>query len=552
MHLIAALAAGIDGCEGGTFDIVLRGTPTPASYYTDFEGNTAPIVGTGVALDSRGGGIFYVNTLVKVTCKSAGGATVREFIAGDAATAVEVRSDSFTGNAYVGGAAAVGNPTTVAAVLDLWNNSAGCEDFKVLIAGVKTNLSSAFSALQGQRRFVVTEYGAVGDGVTNCTSAINAAISAANAAGGGIVYFPPGTYLTSTITAFATVTLEGAGPSLTTLRNSSFGLLINGACPAVIRGISFTFAGAASNGRYINASSVTSGQAYLIEDCKFAKMGPTGGSGCIHFGAATPHSLVVSRCTIEIGASAIAVSCGSSCTMRVLACDMSHTDAAASTSNMFVRSDGANLHVAECTMDCSGVTSGSVAGIGNVSGAGITHAIGNRISPPGTSVTWQVFQMNSTRILVESGNSTQSTASAYSSTYSVYGTAGVLPAADSQLGSRVATRGSPANQNADPLLLPLFDAAVITVQVTSTAGHTANVDLQAALAPRGMTASLLIWNDTAGSITFQWGSGFSNTGATFAVAANSVRGFTLASMIGPGGATEWYQTADVAGAEVVE
>lgn len=44
----------------------------------------------------------------------------------------------------------------------------------------------------------VRQFGAAGDGTTNDTPAIQAAIDAANAAGGGIVYFPPGTYATTT------------------------------------------------------------------------------------------------------------------------------------------------------------------------------------------------------------------------------------------------------------------------------------------------------------------------------------------------------------------
>lgn len=45
----------------------------------------------------------------------------------------------------------------------------------------------------------VTQYGAVGDGATLSTVAIQAAIDAAAATGGGEVLFPPGTFLTGTL-----------------------------------------------------------------------------------------------------------------------------------------------------------------------------------------------------------------------------------------------------------------------------------------------------------------------------------------------------------------
>ena len=45
--------------------------------------------------------------------------------------------------------------------------------------------------------YVVTDYGATGNGTTDDTLAIQKAINAAETAGGGIVYFPTGTYIIS-------------------------------------------------------------------------------------------------------------------------------------------------------------------------------------------------------------------------------------------------------------------------------------------------------------------------------------------------------------------
>jgi hypothetical protein len=65
----------------------------------------------------------------------------------------------------------------------------------------------------------VTEQGAVGDGVTDDTAAIQAAIDAVASAGGGTVLLPPGVFLVSdTITLASGVTLQGSGVPSTILR----------------------------------------------------------------------------------------------------------------------------------------------------------------------------------------------------------------------------------------------------------------------------------------------------------------------------------------------
>lgn len=59
-----------------------------------------------------------------------------------------------------------------------------------------------------QRAFAITRFGAVGDGVTDCTRAIAAAIAACVAAGGGRVLVPEGTFLTGAIRLRSRVNLH--------------------------------------------------------------------------------------------------------------------------------------------------------------------------------------------------------------------------------------------------------------------------------------------------------------------------------------------------------
>lgn len=59
--------------------------------------------------------------------------------------------------------------------------------------------------------FLVTDYGAVGDGVKDNTASLQRAIDAAKAAGGGIVEIPAGTFLSGPITLFSRMNLRVDG-----------------------------------------------------------------------------------------------------------------------------------------------------------------------------------------------------------------------------------------------------------------------------------------------------------------------------------------------------
>lgn len=60
----------------------------------------------------------------------------------------------------------------------------------------------------GSKEFLVTDFGAKGDGKVNDTSAINSAIEAAASSGGGIVVFPKGVYLSYSIHLMSDITLK--------------------------------------------------------------------------------------------------------------------------------------------------------------------------------------------------------------------------------------------------------------------------------------------------------------------------------------------------------
>jgi len=75
--------------------------------------------------------------------------------------------------------------------------------------------STVGSRERAQESFNVAAHGAVGDGKTLCTKAIQAAVDACAAAGGGTVHFPAGRYLTGPVFLKSHVTLHiGEGATL--------------------------------------------------------------------------------------------------------------------------------------------------------------------------------------------------------------------------------------------------------------------------------------------------------------------------------------------------
>lgn len=69
-------------------------------------------------------------------------------------------------------------------------------------------LLTIFSAVANQTVYNITDFGAKGDGITNDSKAINAAVDAASKSGGGTVFFPAGNFLSYTIRLKSHITLH--------------------------------------------------------------------------------------------------------------------------------------------------------------------------------------------------------------------------------------------------------------------------------------------------------------------------------------------------------
>ena len=118
--------------------------------------------------------------------------------------------------------------TSADVLITTWDNITGINGTGITSNAVNVTYDPAgtgavATTVQAKLRQTVSvkDFGAVGDGVTNDTAAIQAAIDAVNAAGGGVVNFPAGTYACANLWPKDNVTLQGEGSNATRLINNS-------------------------------------------------------------------------------------------------------------------------------------------------------------------------------------------------------------------------------------------------------------------------------------------------------------------------------------------
>lgn len=178
-----------------------------------------------------------------------------------------------------------------------------------LTASVQTALTAASSALQPNANgltdwYNVKKYGALGDGNTDDTVAIQAALNAAASAGGGVVYLPAATYVISNITLDTNVTLCGAGwATILQAKSGTTGYLIALTQPSTSRQVTIRdlalltpYGGAAAGHILLDNTGWAGGDPF---DCMHRVLNVfsfNSGGDAFHFGSNT-RALVVSGCS---------------------------------------------------------------------------------------------------------------------------------------------------------------------------------------------------------------------------------------------------------------
>ena len=511
MKLLSTLVAGVRGAENGFATVRVRGTTVAAQCFSAFEGGILAQPAGGFALDAFGGVEVYVNGLVDVEVKDSGGTTVRAFTEGDSAAADELISPSFTGTDYQTSISAPSLPTTVKAALDkLVVSAGGATDFNVAsrYAGGSINRSLAsISAATSGLFYSVTDpqFGAVGDGSVDDTSAIQAACNAAGTAG-GIVVFPEGLWRTTGAVAVPQgVQLLGVGMGKTII-------LLDSAT-----GNAFTFAGLAPNvfTQYVQDMSFEAYQAHS------GNLVSIGSFGRVHFLRCSFNSFV-SLSTGSVLKYIVGEATLENCKLSALSTNAAVDAVYTGAGNLFLTlrgciisaPDATGVHATNVVADGCRITANTCFDVdgGGAAVSVFASLVGNQLTSGNTPVS--AFKMtnggNAGSCFYEDGNS---------SNFSTMYTNVAAGANNPQVKANTRDcRIQNLTDNTATITLKADQYGVIYLTRTSAGNQTLNINP----GPPGAFFTLVVLNSSGGvSGTFTTGTGFQPGTASFTAITNA-------------------------------
>lgn len=540
MHAITPLIAGISSAANGRAEIYkgIDGTTSSrAVHYTSFAGDGGST--QNIELDGSGGATRYINELVTVKVYDSNGGLVRTFTDGADSPNVEVKSLSFTGNNYETGVAATNEPTTLQAVLDTWLTNSGAPDWKVKFGDITKTLSNWVGEFSATIYNVKDPaYGAVGNGTTDDISAINAAITAAANAGGGIVFFPPGTYRTTTVISVGVdVSLVGSGPNSSIIKmDDAANPTINVANNANIDKLYQTIHGLGFEAAVANSDDTISVQGVhlIISNCSFGKQGNLQGVHIADSGVSSIGRVVIRDCRLYMNDSTDVGIFLSSVNMEKYV-DNCEFIFPATFNSYGIQATG--ISVTNSRFDNSGITTGTVVDIYLEDGeSSFVHGCTfTEVDTAGTAncTGIEIASVSSDMHFTESSNS-----------FIAGGLGAITPytiATAARTRSRFFTREIAEAETVDnsaTVNLSTDQFGVILLEKTS--GSTATVVLEAGIL--GAFATIVLYNNgTGGNVTFTIDSTNAKAASTIVVANNMKAVVRFVSVTGSIGTPIWFQ-----------
>lgn len=239
----ARTSAGDPVTSGFAWFYETGGGTTQAIIYTDVDGTV--VATQPVALDAGGRATVYTILPVRAVIQDATGADVTDKDQANVVRAEAVQMDN-----------ADWTSVFLDDALTAIGTSTGGDDAMYLESSGATarTIKAKFSELCVS----VKDFGAKGDGLQVDTTAVQAAINRVSFLGGGIVYFPPGTYKLDQVLTVTTsgVSLVGAGQSATVLRGD-FGLSMTSCDAFALRNLKIFTQSTSANATGLTLSTCT-------------------------------------------------------------------------------------------------------------------------------------------------------------------------------------------------------------------------------------------------------------------------------------------------------
>ena len=209
------------------------GTTNVVTVFSDADESSS--TANPVTLDAGGKARVYFTDVVDVAFEDSTGLTLETLTLAERAERVQVANSGFTG-LLPSGSQGAGGVTDLDTILSSIFASTGGLDgkYKEFTGATARTLQSVIRGIQVS----VKDYGAVGNGIADDTTAIQNAVNEVARLGGGVVYFDPGTYLTSaaiTLSSNTGVAFKGAGSgaSLINLSNATANAVTITSCTTV-------------------------------------------------------------------------------------------------------------------------------------------------------------------------------------------------------------------------------------------------------------------------------------------------------------------------------